>query len=40
MNWNQLIKKLKNQKIYMFIGNGSKNQFKTLKETNTELKKV
>ena len=40
MNWYQLINKIKDHKIYMFIGNGSKNQFKTLTETNNNLKKV
>jgi len=40
MNWYQLLKNVKGKNIYMFIGNGSKNQFKTLLETEQKLKQV
>lgn len=40
MNWYQLLKNVKGKNIYMFIGNGSKNQFKTLRETEQKLKQV
>ena len=40
MNWYQLLKNIKDKNIFMFIGNGSKNQFKTLRETDKKLKSV
>ena len=40
MNWYQLLQNVKGINISMFIGNGSKNQFKTLRETEQQLKQV
>ena len=36
----QLVKQLKNNEIYMLIGNGSKNQFRYLSSLKQTLKKL
>ena len=40
MNFNQFIKQIKNKKIFMLIGNGSKNQFRYITDLRNVLKTI
>lgn len=40
LNFNSLVKKLKDKDVYMMIGNGSKNQFRDIKKIKTIVKNI